>query len=75
MFYSVPACGPKLREHNDKPATHILIVEDEENLRHMLVAMLAKQGYCCDVAENGAQALPLAGSHAMTSSFVDIRMP
>jgi len=54
---------------------HILIVEDEENLRHMLVAMLAKQGYCCDVAENGAQALPLAGSHAYDFILCDIRMP
>ena len=33
--------------------SQILVIDDEENLRHMLSAMLARQGYQVDCAETG----------------------
>lgn len=54
---------------------HILVVEDEENLRHLLTVLLKKQGYRVDSAADGAEALEkLAGSryHFVLS---DILMP
>jgi two-component system response regulator AtoC len=35
----------------------ILVVDDEENLRHMLQVMLKKLGYLVDTAADGADAL------------------
>ena len=36
---------------------HILIIDDEENMRHMLSVMLAGQGYKSDSAANGREGL------------------
>lgn len=54
---------------------HILVVDDEENLRHLLTVLLKKQGYKVESATDGAEALEkLAGAHY---HFVlsDILMP
>ena len=54
---------------------HILVVDDEENLRHLLTVLLKKQGYKVESAADGAEALEkLAGAHY---HFVlsDILMP
>lgn len=54
---------------------HILVVEDEENLRHLLTVLLKKQGYKVESAADGVEALEkLAGAHYQ---FVlsDILMP
>lgn len=54
---------------------HILIVDDEENLRHMLSVMLRKQGFVADSAAGGDEGLRKAGSHAYDYILCDIRMP
>ena len=36
---------------------HILIIDDEENMRHMLSVMLTRQGYLVDRAANGGEGL------------------
>jgi len=54
---------------------HILIIDDEENLRHMLSAMLSRQGYRVDTAENGIQGLQLLKSQVYDFILCDIRMP
>ena len=54
---------------------HILIIDDEENLRHMLSIMLRKQGYLADTAAGGEEALGILESHAYDYILCDIRMP
>jgi len=40
---------------NSKGRTQrILVIDDEENLRHMLQVMLSKHGYLVDTAADGA---------------------
>ena len=53
----------------------ILVVDDEENLRHMLQVMLKKLGYQADCAADGAQALEKSLSGGYSFILCDIRMP
>jgi two-component system response regulator AtoC len=53
----------------------ILIIDDEENLRHMLSAMLSRQGYQADTAENGADGLQRLREKVYDFILCDIRMP
>ena len=53
----------------------ILVVDDEENLRHMLQVMLKKLGYAVDAAEDGAQALEKSSAGGYAFILCDIRMP
>ncbi|MBC8018965.1 MAG: sigma-54-dependent Fis family transcriptional regulator [Verrucomicrobia bacterium] len=55
--------------------SYILIIDDEENLRHMLSAMLSRQGYRVDTAENGAEGLRLLSEKVYDFILCDIRMP
>ena len=54
---------------------HILIIDDEESLRHMLTAMLTRQGYRCESAANGAEALEAVRKNIFDYILCDIRMP
>ncbi|NPV90127.1 MAG: sigma-54-dependent Fis family transcriptional regulator [Firmicutes bacterium] len=53
----------------------ILVVDDEESVRKLLQAVLKKEGYKADMAENGEAALKLAGINHYDLAVVDIRMP
>jgi len=53
----------------------ILIVDDEANMRHMLHALLAKQGYQVDVAVDGAEGLERMRHNAYDFVLCDLRMP
>ncbi|MCG6911161.1 MAG: sigma-54 dependent transcriptional regulator [Deltaproteobacteria bacterium] len=53
----------------------LLVIDDEENMRHMLTAMLKKFGYGVDSAENGAVALQMVGAQAYDFILCDIKMP
>jgi two-component system response regulator AtoC len=55
--------------------SQILIIDDEENLRHMLSAMLARQGYQADTAENGIEGLQRLREKVYDFILCDIRMP
>ncbi|MBL0225564.1 MAG: sigma-54-dependent Fis family transcriptional regulator [Geobacteraceae bacterium] len=55
--------------------SQILIIDDEENLRHMLSAMLARQGYQADTAANGAEGLQRLREKVYDFILCDIRMP
>jgi two-component system response regulator AtoC len=55
--------------------SQILIIDDEENLRHMLSAMLSRQGYQADTAENGAEGLRRLREKVYDFILCDIRMP
>jgi len=54
---------------------HILIIDDEENLRHMLTAMLRKQGFSVDGAASGREALQRLAAQVYDFILCDIRMP
>lgn len=53
----------------------ILVIDDEENLRHMLQIMLRKQGYAVEEAADGAAALKLLSCKSYDFILCDIKMP
>ena len=55
--------------------THILVIDDEENMRHMLSVMLSRQGYCVDKAANGDEGLNALTNNVYDFILCDIRMP
>ena len=58
--------------HEDK---RLLVIDDEENMRHMLTAMLKKFGYVVDSAVNGAAALAMIETKTYDFILCDIKMP
>ncbi len=53
----------------------ILIVDDEESMRHMLSIMLKKEGYEVEAAANGRFALEALAKGGFDAVLCDIRMP
>ncbi len=53
----------------------ILIVDDEERVRHLLVDLLRMQGYCTLEAENGCRALEIISQNNPDLVISDIQMP
>jgi two-component system response regulator AtoC len=53
----------------------ILIVDDEENMRHMLSVILTKEGYEVDVGRDGKEAMDKLKSSTFDFILADIRMP
>jgi len=58
-----------------KKNQHILIIDDEENLRHMLSVMLARQGYRTEQAADGEEGLNRLSDNVYDYILCDIRMP
>lgn len=54
---------------------HILVIDDEDNMRHMLSVMLSRQGYEVEQAQNGSEGLQLLASKVFDYILCDIRMP
>jgi two-component system, NtrC family, response regulator AtoC len=54
---------------------HILIIDDEKNMRHMLQVMLGKEGYLTDAAADGIEALSKMDGAAFDFILCDIKMP
>jgi two-component system response regulator AtoC len=54
---------------------HILIIDDEENMRHMLSVMLTRQGYVADSAAHGEEGLLRIKEKIYDFILCDIRMP
>lgn len=54
---------------------YILIIDDEENLRHMLSVMLQKNGYQVETAADGREALDKLIGQVFDYILCDIRMP
>ncbi len=59
----------------NKSKASILIVDDEENMRHMLAAMLSKAGYHTETAGNGREAVEKVSSGSYDYILCDIKMP
>jgi response regulator RpfG family c-di-GMP phosphodiesterase len=53
----------------------ILIVDDEEDLRNLLVEALNDEGYAAECAEGGAQALERVRARHFPVIFTDLNMP
>ena len=69
--------GSIWRERTFRMGTNlsILIIDDEENLRHMLSVMLSRQGYLTETASDGAEGLQCAAKKVHDFILCDIRMP
>ncbi len=53
----------------------ILIVDDQENMRHMLAVLLSDAGYRVDMADNGKQAYDRVQSTIYDVVLCDLKMP
>jgi nitrogen regulation protein NR(I) len=53
----------------------ILVVDDEPNLRRVLSALLVRDGYDVETAEDGAQAIEILTEHHIDMVITDLRMP
>ncbi len=53
----------------------VLIVDDEENLRHILSIILTKEGYEVEAVKNGREALNCLEKSIYDTVLCDIRMP
>ncbi len=61
-----------VREQEDK---RVLIIDDEQNMQHMLSAILSRSGYRVEAAGNGQDGLDLLGNKDFDFVLCDIRMP
>jgi two-component system, NtrC family, nitrogen regulation response regulator NtrX len=55
--------------------THILVVDDEEAIREVLIEFLSSHGYAAQGAENGKEAIQMARSLSPQVVLLDIAMP
>ena len=53
----------------------LLIIDDEENMRHMLSSMLKKSGYRVYTASNGSEALDMVDQTLYDFILCDLKMP
>ncbi len=62
---------------NGHPPTYerLLIIDDEENMRHMLAILLQQRGYHVDTAVDGMEGLEKMAHQAYDCILCDIRMP
>ena len=54
---------------------HILVADDERNIRTNLAALLESAGYVVDVARDGEEALDMCKQRHPDIAFVDLHMP
>ncbi len=59
----------------EPPASQLLIIDDEKNMRHMLTRMLEKSGYAVDTASDGNEGLEKVMQRHYNFILCDLRMP
>jgi len=57
------------------PPKNLLIIDDEENMRHMLAALLKKSGYLPDTASDGNEGLKKIDETLYDFILCDLKMP
>jgi len=57
------------------PDKSLLIIDDEENMRHMLTTLLTRFGYTVDTASDGYQGLQKVSSSQYDFVLCDLKMP
>ena len=55
--------------------TRILVIDDDENIRETLKAILVDEGYSVDLAANGNEAIKKTETTAYNAAVIDIRLP
>ncbi len=60
---------------NGRSDKRVLIVEDNETNRHVIISMLSKLGYQTDIASNGLEAIDKISEHDYAVVFMDCQMP
>jgi len=61
---------------DNKPAQkRLLVIDDEENMRHMLISLLGKSGYLVDTASDGYEGLQMIDRNQYDFILCDIKMP
>ena len=60
---------------NDAPAPHILVVDDEEDVRVLHARILGEKGYRVDEARNGQEALQKLAASSPDLMVLDLMMP
>jgi len=53
----------------------VLIVDDEEIIKKLLVSLLSKHGHHCETAKNGLESLVKMKDHSFDAVITDIVMP
>src|SRR3989442_15949400 len=56
------------------PATHVLVVDDEPNMRKALSAALEAEGHAVGAVSNSADALQAARRRSFDLAFVDLQL-
>ncbi len=56
-------------------ASHVLVVDDDETSRHLLIRMLEKENYRTSEAENGSVALERVAADTPSLILLDLMMP
>ncbi len=59
----------------EKSEKKLLIIDDEENMRHMLTTLLKKSGYRVDSASNGYDGLKMVKEKYYSFILCDLKMP
>jgi len=65
----------KAAADNTVSQKRLLIIDDEENMRHMLSSLLKKSGYRVDTASNGKEALEMVDQTLYDFILCDLKMP
>jgi two-component system response regulator AtoC len=65
----------KISKDNVFSQKRLLIIDDEENMRHMLSSMLTKSGYRVSAASNGSEALNMVDQTLYDFILCDLKMP
>jgi two-component system response regulator AtoC len=60
---------------NKTEKKRLLVIDDEENMQHMLSNVLAKSGYLVDTASNGSEGLQMTEKNGYDVILCDIKMP
>jgi DNA-binding NtrC family response regulator len=58
----------------DKSA-RIIVIDDDENIRSTLQAILVEEGYIVDLASTGKEAIEKTGVSSYNVALIDIRLP
>ncbi|MBV6520626.1 MAG: Cyclic di-GMP phosphodiesterase [Gemmatimonadaceae bacterium] len=61
--------------HDGVSALHCLVVDDEPHLRRVLVRLMQTDGFSCDEAGNGVEALEQMATRPATLVVTDLHMP
>ena len=65
----------KVTAHITRPIKTVLLVEDEDDLRHMIQRRLEKNGYRVISARDGLEAVQLLQRHKPDCSVLDVMLP